>query len=140
MYKPIKHYLATGGLCVFTHFLPRRGKNKRSEKGREISALTHSTGQTEAGRAPVAEPDGVGSRSGADRRQEDSPRTRQQAINPISGQVSQHLQSVCSVGEVTRQDFKYRVFSLRNSPRPPGNSGDLPSPEMLIAFTDFFIL
>lgn len=138
MYKPIKHYLATGGLCVFTHFLPRRGKNKRSEKGREISALTHSTGQTEAGGAPVAEPDGVGSRSGADRRQEDSPRTRQQAINPISGQVSQHLQSVCSVGEVTRQDFI--VFSLRNSPRPPGNSGDLPSPEMLIAFTDFFIL
>lgn len=54
MYKPIKHYLATGGLCVFTHFLPRRGKNKRSEKGREISALTHSTGQTEAGGAPAS--------------------------------------------------------------------------------------
>lgn len=121
---------------MFTHFLPRRGKNKRSEKGREISALTHSTGQTEAGGALMEWVHAVG----ADRRQEDSPRTRQQAINPISGQVSQHLQSVCSVGEVTRQDFKYRVFSLRNSPRPPGNSGDLPSPEMLIAFTDFFIL
>lgn len=56
-----------------------------SEKGREISAMTHSAGQTEAGGASVAGPDGVGSYSGADRRQEDSPRTRQQAINPISG-------------------------------------------------------
>lgn len=36
----------------------------------EISALTHSTGQTEAGGASVAETDGVGSCSGSDRRQE----------------------------------------------------------------------
>lgn len=85
MYKSIKYFLVTWWImlvCLLI-FLPRLGKNRRSEVQRTLLCFTEQAKQKQV---ELLSPRLMEwAHTVADRKQEDCPGTRQQAINPISG-------------------------------------------------------